>query len=179
MKLHPRLQRGGCMWCPDNSNSTEIRLQGNVRMQTISALLYTGRSRCHCGHGEIWHSNHTPFRENLEKICMQHIQSICIYTISSSPAKISRRYNLYRQERDAYLLRETVVALKRRIRDVNEAEDTSPSCVICMLHSRNTVLLPCRHAQFCKECSNRLMQKRTPRCPLCRGKIECILDIIL
>lgn len=176
MKSHPRLQRGGCMWCPENSDSTEIRLQERCRCNQYRPTLHWG-SRCHCGHGEVWHRNNTPFRENLEKMCTQHIQQ-STYIRSLHLQQQSLEDKLIQRERDAYLLRETVVALKRRIRDFNE-EDTSPSCVICMLHSRNTVLLPCRHAQFCKECSNRLMQKRTPRCPLCRGKIECILDIIL
>ncbi|EME29807.1 Probable E3 ubiquitin-protein ligase LOG2 [Galdieria sulphuraria] len=58
-------------------------------------------------------------------------------------------------------------------------EDSSKSnqlCLICMLDSIDTLLLPCRHLCLCIECAERI-RVRSSCCPLCRHPIAQILQI--
>jgi len=175
MKSHPRLQRGGCMWCPENSDSTEIRLQGMCECNQYRPTLHWA-SRCHCGHGEVWHRNNFEFRQKLENFCIQHTDKLH-YIKSIHLQQKSLEKKLGKQSHDMCELLEKITQLKRQQR-VQQTQQTTAYCVICMHNPRNVVLLPCRHSQFCKECAERLAQKKGARCPLCRSRVECVLNIL-
>ena len=63
--------------------------------------------------------------------------------------------------------------------DNSETEENSEStsttinnCVICLSHRMSTwIFLPCRHANCCAECSNRI-EELGHICPTCRSPIE-------
>lgn len=54
--------------------------------------------------------------------------------------------------------------------------NTEMRCVICLFRPKNTMLFPCRHLKFCKECIDTLSEPRVdddqiaiiPKCPICR-----------
>ena len=47
-----------------------------------------------------------------------------------------------------------------------------------MKNTKNITLLPCRHTHFCKDCAETWF-KRKNNCPVCRKKVEGLLDIII
>lgn len=72
---------------------------------------------------------------------------------------------------DLYLL-EDIFGLEEEESDTG----SSQACLICMLHSVNALLLPCRHLCLCIECAER-MRVRSSCCPLCRHPVAQILQI--
>jgi len=52
----------------------------------------------------------------------------------------------------------------------DESEAGQP-CVVCISDGRDTAVLPCRHLCLCEGCAL-LLQQRTEKCPICRGKVE-------
>lgn len=59
-------------------------------------------------------------------------------------------------------------------------DDLGDECVICMTNPRDTTVLPCRHMCLCNECAKimRLQSGGTNnKCPICRTKIESLLQI--
>ena len=54
-------------------------------------------------------------------------------------------------------------------------ENNENQCVVCWDRPKNTALLPCRHAEFCRECAVKCFvtyQGIEATCPLCRAAIE-------
>ncbi|KAH7290266.1 hypothetical protein KP509_30G039700 [Ceratopteris richardii] len=45
------------------------------------------------------------------------------------------------------------------------------ACQICMQNPRNVVIMPCLHAQFCKECLTQNKDTNDNNCPSCRCPI--------
>uniref|UniRef100_A0A7S3CZQ9 RING-type E3 ubiquitin transferase n=1 Tax=Palpitomonas bilix TaxID=652834 RepID=A0A7S3CZQ9_9EUKA len=59
------------------------------------------------------------------------------------------------------------------------AEDIGgKECVICLENARDTAILPCRHMCLCDGCARQL-KDQTSHCPICRGKIDSLLQIVL
>ena len=55
--------------------------------------------------------------------------------------------------------------------------NTEPVCVVCLTQRNNTwVFIPCRHASFCGDCSERIVTLGQ-NCPVCRSNIEARLEI--
>lgn len=50
-------------------------------------------------------------------------------------------------------------------------------CVICYSEIKTTVVLPCKHYCLCNNCSQLLQKQTTPKCPLCRTRVESIAQI--
>mmetsp|Transcript_659 Transcript_659/g.1494 ORF Transcript_659/g.1494 Transcript_659/m.1494 type:complete len:200 (+) Transcript_659:44-643(+) len=52
-------------------------------------------------------------------------------------------------------------------------------CCVCMERATDTVLLPCNHNSFCRQCVVEsicvMVQTVAPRCPLCRTKFDTML----
>nr|XP_060643422.1 E3 ubiquitin-protein ligase NEURL3 [Anolis sagrei ordinatus] len=48
-------------------------------------------------------------------------------------------------------------------------------CVICLEHESSAMMLPCSHANFCSDCSLKVL-KTSRQCPLCRRKVKKILN---
>jgi hypothetical protein len=60
--------------------------------------------------------------------------------------------------------------------DERQQAVNSTTCCVCMVSDQQSVLLPCKHASFCKECAVAL-QRTSPRCPLCRQAIESVMHV--
>lgn len=58
-----------------------------------------------------------------------------------------------------------------------ETEREQKLCVICTVNTKCAVLLPCRHCCLCMECSGKVGEGGM--CPLCRQKIDQVLQIYL
>ncbi|CAM9997657.1 unnamed protein product [Scytosiphon promiscuus] len=54
-----------------------------------------------------------------------------------------------------------------------EAAEDGARCVICMSHTRNTMLLPCSHLVLCDKCP------RVSECPICRARVRRTMHVIL
>ena len=55
----------------------------------------------------------------------------------------------------------------------------SNNCVVCLCPRISTwILMPCRHAKFCDNCSQRIMDLRQT-CPICRSGINERLQIFI
>ncbi|KAJ1609064.1 RING domain-containing protein [Cryptosporidium canis] len=55
-------------------------------------------------------------------------------------------------------------------------DEDSEKCVVCLTSNRETILLPCRHACLCAECSKSLF-KNTQECPICRKSVIGLVNI--
>ncbi|KAH7290249.1 hypothetical protein KP509_30G038500 [Ceratopteris richardii] len=51
-------------------------------------------------------------------------------------------------------------------------------CRICKQNTRNAVILPCMHAQFCNECLEAKSTGNNKNCSICGGHIRSILNYI-
>ena len=57
--------------------------------------------------------------------------------------------------------------------NTNENEANPRTCRVCLLHNADTIILPCRHAQICYSCAERLaFTDGAKHCPICMGIVE-------
>ncbi|KNC56417.1 uncharacterized protein AMSG_02388 [Thecamonas trahens ATCC 50062] len=61
---------------------------------------------------------------------------------------------------------------------VNDDDDESNECVVCITDPRDTAVLPCRHLCLCAPCAKQLRQ-RSNRCPICRVPFQSLLQFKL
>lgn len=55
-------------------------------------------------------------------------------------------------------------------------------CVVCQDRSKSVLILPCRHMCLCVECGNQIARSRSRerrKCPLCRSKINTIMNVYI
>ncbi|KAH7290256.1 hypothetical protein KP509_30G038900 [Ceratopteris richardii] len=52
------------------------------------------------------------------------------------------------------------------------------ACQLCLKNPRNVVIMPCLHAQFCKECLEANKDRNNNKCPTCRGPVVGMLPYI-
>lgn len=50
-------------------------------------------------------------------------------------------------------------------------------CCLCMAAKRDTCLLPCRHASFCRTCVDKVLATVAPTCPVCRVPVQSSLNL--
>ncbi|CCW64944.1 unnamed protein product [Phytomonas sp. EM1] len=55
-------------------------------------------------------------------------------------------------------------------------EEEEGLCVICLMNSKDTAVMPCRHMCMCKDCGEQLL-KHKPVCPVCRAPISTLLHM--
>ncbi len=69
-----------------------------------------------------------------------------------------------------------------------EVQDTSneTNCVVCLIRPKNTMLLPCAHLKFCRQCIEILSvqedeygEPMTPKCPVCRAVYTDVVEPFL
>lgn len=100
---------------------------------------------CQCGHVDAWHANYGDVR-----ILQQFPGVLAMFSdlriASNCSPTISQTWQ-------------------------DEVENRA-RCVVCLDRCSNVVLLPCRHANVCAECSDRLISQALPRCPTCRTLIR-------
>lgn len=53
--------------------------------------------------------------------------------------------------------------------------DIGRECIICLSEPRDTVILPCRHMAFCKQCAD-MVRIRCENCPTCRQPVASLLQ---
>ena len=61
-----------------------------------------------------------------------------------------------------------------------ESEKERRMCVVCQDRTKSVLVLPCRHMCMCVECGNMIARSRSResrRCPLCRTKINTIMNV--
>lgn len=69
--------------------------------------------------------------------------------------------------------------------DLHKAVETDKErrmCVVCQDRSKSVLILPCRHMCLCVECGNHIARSRARerrKCPLCRSKINTIMNVYL
>ena len=70
--------------------------------------------------------------------------------------------------------------------DLNESISGAESvvsnrvCLVCLVREPDTLIIPCRHAQTCYSCTERIANSdELNTCPVCRGQIEQFLQIFL
>ena len=160
-RIKARLNRGTCLWCGDSGSN----FNHSTQQCNCSQYLPKGRygNVCECGHGEIWHHRNNNL---LTRLKLTPIINPIISPYINSLKKIIQDLN----DREKTLI--------TKIREQSKNNSDSYLCSICLLERRDTVFLPCRHAQFCKGCSTKWLETKTD-CPICRNNVECILDIII
>ena len=53
-------------------------------------------------------------------------------------------------------------------------------CLVCLVREPDTLIIPCRHAQTCYSCTERIANSDVHnKCPVCRGQIDQFLQIYL
>ena len=66
--------------------------------------------------------------------------------------------------------------------DLPNVEDTENIrlCRVCLVKEVDTLIIPCRHAQTCKNCTETIASsEELNNCPVCRGPIQSFLQIFL
>ncbi|KAI6656109.1 hypothetical protein LOD99_1442 [Oopsacas minuta] len=58
-------------------------------------------------------------------------------------------------------------------------EQNSNTCRICLVNVPDTLIMPCRHAQTCFSCTERIVNSDNNNCPICREPIENFINIFL
>jgi hypothetical protein len=64
--------------------------------------------------------------------------------------------------------------IKENLRIFGDTE-TTEECVVCMCYDKNTVFGPCGHYNCCNMCALTI-KDTTGNCPMCRNKIEFVID---
>ncbi len=59
---------------------------------------------------------------------------------------------------------------------LDDDEDGSDLCAICMERSLATRFIPCQHSIACSLCASQIMQ-RTRECPLCRCSLQNVVSL--
>ncbi|XP_046547723.1 uncharacterized protein LOC124257655 [Haliotis rubra] len=63
-----------------------------------------------------------------------------------------------------------------------EREKDKRKCVVCQDQTKSVLILPCRHMCLCVDCANRIVRSRLIErrvCPLCRQRIQKVMDVFV
>lgn len=71
---------------------------------------------------------------------------------------------------------QNIFGLSNSAATASNSDEDSEKCVICLTSNRETILLPCRHACLCTECSQNLF-KNTQECPICRITVVGLVNV--
>lgn len=86
--------------------------------------------------------------------------------------KIEKTMRERQAQASAAAVRTAELAVEKE-RAKREAAEDGARCVICLSHSRNTMLLPCTHLVLCDKCP------RVSSCPICRSRVRTTMPVIL
>lgn len=166
--------RGGCIWC------TEGLIGEECECIQYKPTRHHG-SVCQCGHGEIWHRRREedpisePTTPPITKQVREVIQARCVEA-STLQATVGPYVQSLQTQMQG--LRDENKTLQRMTRELREQTRDPHLCAICLKEPKQVVFLPCKHAQFCEGCAKRWVKSRST-CPVCRAKVDAVLDIIL
>eukprot|EP00298_Acanthocystis_sp_HF-20_P029370 c8248_g1_i1.p1 GENE.c8248_g1_i1~~c8248_g1_i1.p1 ORF type:complete len:519 (+),score=112.96 c8248_g1_i1:138-1694(+) len=65
----------------------------------------------------------------------------------------------------------------RDLSECNSQNINCEQCYVCMTNSQNAVLMNCGHGGICFTCGSRLLNNLNPECPLCRQKVDRVLQL--
>ncbi len=156
-----RINRGKCLWCDQNHNMFNSPDSPCDCKQYIPRYEYG--SVCQCGHSEIWHHRNNDVKTRLNN------GPLISKTVGPLISSLESRLTCLEAENKSLLA---------RVRNQSEFNADNELCRVCYKAKKNTVFLPCRHAQFCQECSKKWLATHQT-CPICRADVDCILDIII
>ena len=72
-----------------------------------------------------------------------------------------------------------VISEDEDLPNVEETENIR-LCQVCLVKEVDTLIIPCRHAQTCKNCTETIASsEELNNCTVCRGPIESFLQIFL
>ena len=66
------------------------------------------------------------------------------------------------------------------LKKIVDDEKERRMCVVCQDRSKSVLILPCRHMCLCVDCGNQIARSRSRerrKCPLCRSKINTIMNV--
>jgi RING finger protein 26 len=66
------------------------------------------------------------------------------------------------------------------LKKIVDDEKERRMCVVCQDRSKSVLILPCRHMCLCVDCGNHIARSRSRerrKCPLCRSKINTIMNV--
>ncbi|XP_077119024.1 E3 ubiquitin-protein ligase NEURL3 [Ranitomeya variabilis] len=75
-----------------------------------------------------------------------------------------------------YMEKSSKLDLRTEVVNLQLFREEEPNCVICLDRTADTLLLPCRHCSFCKQCVLKI-KAQSNICPLCRQSIQISQDI--
>jgi hypothetical protein len=182
VKTKKKINRGGCLWCGEGTGESIFNLSDNECH--CGQYRPTGKrgSVCQCGHGEIWHDRENKLETLVKNDARQDSRvSILVNSLQDRIQQLQTEIDnkqqlakdLVTEKKD---LQEKVDDLKDKLEQ--RCDDDITVCIICLKENRSVLYLPCSHAQYCKECSERWLEQSN-KCPVCRGTVEAQLDIIL
>ena len=168
--------RGGCIWC------TEGLIGEECKCSEYNPTRHHG-SVCQCGHGEIWHrrrDEHRHVGESVNEFTNSSVNKEVEQARCAKASKLQTTVGPYVHSLHTQMqgLRDENTVLQRMTRELREQTRDPHLCAICLKEPKQVVFLPCKHAQFCNGCAKRWVKSRST-CPVCRAKVEAILDIIL
>lgn len=59
---------------------------------------------------------------------------------------------------------------------IEEGDDQSKECLICLCETKDTLIMPCGHYCICGDCGRALI-KAKQTCPICRGNIGSLIPM--
>ena len=141
-----------CEFIDNIKNSTNCKCNFFVARKKNSKI-------CKCGHPVFWHSG--------DEFLTKHLVN------KNKILPILSHYTNYIDT-----LHKNISILIEKYNNRQSLDNNDWLCIICKNAKRETLYLPCRHLQFCKNCSLEWI-KDHKKCPICRTKIEGILDVKL
>lgn len=85
-----------------------------------------------------------------------HMQTLMIASLKASQKKIIRK-NFHCRTVDEHATDQ-----------IDASGSQTENCIVCRDRNKDTLLRPCNHAKFCRECIETLIGNGTRNCPYCR-----------
>eukprot|EP01135_Chromosphaera_perkinsii_P009389 Nk52_evm65s1737 gene=Nk52_evmTU65s1737 len=60
--------------------------------------------------------------------------------------------------------------------EFDDDDESSVECVVCMVDSKDTAVLPCRHLCLCNACAE-VLRYQSNKCPICRAPFHALLQL--
>ena len=66
--------------------------------------------------------------------------------------------------------------------ELDDEEELNRKCVVCQAQPKTVLVLPCKHMCLCVDCAHTIASQRSRVrrvCPLCRGRIQTVMNVYL
>lgn len=182
VKSKKQINRGGCLWCGEGTGGSIFDVSNNECHCGQYRPSGKRGSVCQCGHGEIWHDRENKLDKLVKTDARQDTRvSVFVNSLQEQVEQLQTEIEM-KEHTEAELIADKK-DLQEQVEDLTNkleqrCDDDITVCIICLKENRSVLYLPCSHAQYCKECSERWLEQSN-KCPVCRGIVEAQLDIIL